>query len=151
MGKLPWRRRWQHTPVFLPGESHGRGVWQATAHRVTKESEWLDNNSSNFGGTVFYWNTVDLQYCITVVQQSGSVMYIHTHIHIFFFIVVYHKILSIVPSATQQDLVHPFCVWKRVPANPSLPSVPPPAHSPLAAACLFCVSVNLFHRWVQMG
>ena len=23
VGKIPWRRRWQHTPVFLPGESHG--------------------------------------------------------------------------------------------------------------------------------
>ena len=23
VGKLPWRRAWQPTPVFLPGESHG--------------------------------------------------------------------------------------------------------------------------------
>ena len=23
VGKIPWRRKWQHTPVFLPGESHG--------------------------------------------------------------------------------------------------------------------------------
>ena len=22
--KIPWRRKWQHTPVFLPGKSHGR-------------------------------------------------------------------------------------------------------------------------------
>ena len=22
---LPWRRKWQPTPVFLPGESQGRG------------------------------------------------------------------------------------------------------------------------------
>ena len=22
-GKIPWRRAWQLTPVFLPGESHG--------------------------------------------------------------------------------------------------------------------------------
>ena len=21
--KIPWRRKWQPTPVFLPGESHG--------------------------------------------------------------------------------------------------------------------------------
>ena len=21
-GKIPWRRKWQHTPVFLPGEFH---------------------------------------------------------------------------------------------------------------------------------
>ena len=23
-GKVPWRRAWQPTPVFLPGESHGQ-------------------------------------------------------------------------------------------------------------------------------
>ena len=25
IGKIPWRREWQPTPVFLPGESHGQG------------------------------------------------------------------------------------------------------------------------------
>ena len=31
--KIPWRRNWQHTPVFLPGKSHrqrglaGYGPW----------------------------------------------------------------------------------------------------------------------------
>ena len=24
LGKIPWRRAWQLTPVFLPGESHGQ-------------------------------------------------------------------------------------------------------------------------------
>ena len=24
VGKVPWRRKWQPTPVFLPGESHGQ-------------------------------------------------------------------------------------------------------------------------------
>ena len=24
VGKIPWRRVWQPTPVFLPGESHGQ-------------------------------------------------------------------------------------------------------------------------------
>ena len=24
MGKIPWRRKWQSTPVFLPGKSHGQ-------------------------------------------------------------------------------------------------------------------------------
>ena len=23
VGKFPWRRKWQPTPVFLPGKSHG--------------------------------------------------------------------------------------------------------------------------------
>ena len=24
LGKIPWRREWPPTPVFLPGESHGQ-------------------------------------------------------------------------------------------------------------------------------
>ena len=36
VGKIPWRRAWQRTPVFLPGESLDRGAWQATIHGVTQ-------------------------------------------------------------------------------------------------------------------
>ena len=25
--KIPWRRAWQPTPIFLPGESMDRGAW----------------------------------------------------------------------------------------------------------------------------
>ena len=24
VGKIPWRRKWQPTPVFLPGKAHGQ-------------------------------------------------------------------------------------------------------------------------------
>ena len=24
VGKIPWRRKWQHTPLFMPGEFHGQ-------------------------------------------------------------------------------------------------------------------------------
>jgi len=24
VGKIPWKRAWQHTPAFLPRESHGQ-------------------------------------------------------------------------------------------------------------------------------
>ena len=37
VGKTPWRREWQPTPVFLPGESMDRGAWRATVHGVHKE------------------------------------------------------------------------------------------------------------------
>ena len=26
--KIPWKRKWQPTPVFLPGSSHGQRTWQ---------------------------------------------------------------------------------------------------------------------------
>ena len=31
-----WRRTWQPTPVFLPGNPMYRGAWQATVHGVVK-------------------------------------------------------------------------------------------------------------------
>ena len=37
VGRIPWRRKWQPTPAFLPGESHGQRSRWATVHGVTKE------------------------------------------------------------------------------------------------------------------
>ena len=34
--KIFWKRAWQPTPVFLPGESQDRGAWRATVHEVAK-------------------------------------------------------------------------------------------------------------------
>ena len=39
VGKIPWRKAWQPTPVFLPGESHWRGAWWATVPRATKRTQ----------------------------------------------------------------------------------------------------------------
>ena len=40
--KIPCRRAWQPTPVFLPGESLW-GTWQATVHGVTQSRTWLSD------------------------------------------------------------------------------------------------------------
>ena len=37
VGKIPWKRKWQPTLVFLPREF--LRVWQATVHGVTKN--WM--------------------------------------------------------------------------------------------------------------
>ena len=36
VGKIPWRKTWQPTPVFLPGKSHGRRSLWAEVHGVAK-------------------------------------------------------------------------------------------------------------------
>ena len=41
VGKTPWRREWQPTPVFLPREYHGQRSRWATVHGVTKSQPWL--------------------------------------------------------------------------------------------------------------
>ena len=38
-GKIPWRRKWQPTPVFLPGNPTDPEVWWATVHGVAEESD----------------------------------------------------------------------------------------------------------------
>ena len=47
VGKVPWRRAWQPTPAFLPGESHGHRAWWATAHSVTESQTRLKRLSSS--------------------------------------------------------------------------------------------------------
>ena len=39
--KISWRREWQPTPVFLPGEFHGQRNLGSSVHRVTKSRTWL--------------------------------------------------------------------------------------------------------------
>ena len=41
LGKIPWRRAWQPTPVIFPGQSMERRAWWATVHRVVKSWTWL--------------------------------------------------------------------------------------------------------------
>ena len=42
VGKMPWRRGWQHTPVFLPGEFHGQRSLSVGSRRVGHD--WATNN-----------------------------------------------------------------------------------------------------------
>ena len=37
--KIPWRRKWQPTPVFLPGKSHGKGCLVGCSSGGCKESD----------------------------------------------------------------------------------------------------------------
>ena len=37
--KIPWRRKWQPTLVFLPGKYHEEGSLEATVHEGAKESD----------------------------------------------------------------------------------------------------------------
>ena len=41
VGKIPWRRKWQPTAVFLPKKPMDRGAWWAMVQRVTDGQTWL--------------------------------------------------------------------------------------------------------------
>ena len=40
--KIPWRREWQPTPVFLPEESHGQRSWEGHSPWAHKESDMAE-------------------------------------------------------------------------------------------------------------
>ena len=40
-GKMPWRRKWQPTPVFLLGESQDSGAWQVTVLGIARVGQDL--------------------------------------------------------------------------------------------------------------
>ena len=46
--KIPWRRKWQPTPVFLPGNPIDRGAWLAPVIGVAKSqtglSDWTQHS-----------------------------------------------------------------------------------------------------------
>ena len=46
VGKIPWRRAWQPTPVFLPVESHGQSSLAGYSPRGCKESDMTERLQS---------------------------------------------------------------------------------------------------------
>ena len=44
--KIPWRRKWQSTPVFLPGKFHGQGSLEGYSPQSCKESDMTEELTS---------------------------------------------------------------------------------------------------------
>ena len=64
---MHWRRKWQPTPVFLPGESRGRRAWWAAVYGVAQSRirlKWLSSSSifvigiSEVEGEVSFWKII---------------------------------------------------------------------------------------------
>ena len=52
VGRILWKRAWQHTPVFLPGESHGQrslADYSPWGHKGSNMTEQLSNNTCQCG------------------------------------------------------------------------------------------------------
>ena len=45
-GRFPWKRAWQTTPVFLPGELHGQRSQAGYSPWGCKESDAADHSST---------------------------------------------------------------------------------------------------------
>ena len=48
VGNIPWRRKWQSTPIFLPGEFHGQRSLVGCSPRGCKESDMTERLHFHF-------------------------------------------------------------------------------------------------------
>ena len=53
VGRIPWRRKWQPTQVFLPEESMDRGAWRTTVHVGAKSDSTEITSHGHLNGIEF--------------------------------------------------------------------------------------------------
>ena len=92
VGKNPWRRKWQPTPVLLPWKSHGqKSLVQATIHGVAKSWARLSDFTSL---SLLLYSKVNQLYVYLYPLIFGFPSYLG-----------HHRALSRVPCAVQQVLI----------------------------------------------
>ena len=64
VGKIPWRRKWQPIPVFLPGESHGQRSLAGYSPRGRRESDTTERLSLSLPSHA----------CVCLVAQSCTTL-----------------------------------------------------------------------------
>ena len=50
VGKIPWRRKWQYTPVLLPEKAHGQRSLAGYSPWGCEESDTTEQLSTNLRG-----------------------------------------------------------------------------------------------------
>ena len=61
---MHWRRKWQPTPVFVPGESQGRGAWWAAVYGVEQSRTRLKRLSSSSMEVYYVYVYVRMHICV---------------------------------------------------------------------------------------
>ena len=70
--KIPWRRKWKPTPVFLPGKSHGQRSKRVRHNQATKQQK-TSNDSSNI--------TMQTQYPPHLTSHKAALLVFHVLVH----------------------------------------------------------------------
>ena len=89
---MHWRRKWQPTPVFLPGESQGRGslvgchLWGRIESGTTEVTKQQQQHSYLYSHMVSRvednWNCSQSLVFLISTGKMLCVQYTHTHTHI---------------------------------------------------------------------
>ena len=76
IGNIPWRRKWQPSPVFLPGKPHGQRSLAGYSPWGPKE---LDMNEQLSTHTHLLALTVSLSSCFLYLQLYLALLWSHMH------------------------------------------------------------------------
>ena len=78
VGKVPWGKAWQATPVFLPAEFHGQPSLVATVHRVAESDTteatdtFTPSHEVSFSKILQFYNAcLHLHFSYRFFQTSG--------------------------------------------------------------------------------
>ena len=72
-GKIPWRRTWQPTPVFLSGKPHGLRILVGYSPWGCKESDTTERLHFHYGKSMFNHSRNHQN----VIQSSGTILFSH--------------------------------------------------------------------------
>ena len=72
VGKIPWKRKWQPTPVFLPGESHGQRSLAGYRPWVAKSRMWLKQLSTH---ATAWWTCQTHRPRVTAGNNSSTIVH----------------------------------------------------------------------------
>ena len=84
--KIPWRRKWQPTPLFLPGESHGQRNLEGYSPWSCKESDTTEQLSTHSTHSfVFYQRQSQsfIYYSHLVKSQGNALWTMSNHCKVF--------------------------------------------------------------------
>jgi len=78
---MHWRRKWQPTPVFLPGESQGREARWAAIYGVTQSwtwLKWLSSSSSHEYLSIICFNrlTLSKSKLLRGIERKGNSIWV---------------------------------------------------------------------------
>ena len=63
--KIPWRKKWKPTPLFLPGKSHGQMSLVGYSPWDCKELDTTQLLNNNFSNTLYFYITFAFKACIS--------------------------------------------------------------------------------------
>jgi len=132
VGKIPWRRAWQLTPVFLPGESHGQSSlvgYSLWGHRVGHD--WSGNMFTAHRDYTKDWKTINFKgkrthiyWLCTVRQGLGQTLYVSMYTYTRICRFMYYCSLLVSKHSVQFSSVAQSCPNPCDPMNCSIPGLP---------------------------